>query len=72
MRFLVPAILLAVVAWLLLVRKETYLSLGRFTSPPAPSQLTPGYTGYYTGALVPEDKKGPLTWTGLPFLWSRV
>ena len=66
-------IILAVLAiWLLFGRREPYLSLGKFTSPPRPSQLRPGYTGSYTGAMVPEGEGGPIGWTGLPFLWSRV
>ena len=69
---LVLLVLALIAVCVLAARKESYLALGRFTSPPAPQQLRPGYTGSYTGAVVPESKTGPLTWTGLPFLWTRV
>lgn len=66
---LLLVVALALVAWRLKTR-EPFWSPVDFTSPPTPL-LMRGYTGSYTGAVLPNaDKK--FEYSTLPFIWSRV
>lgn len=75
-KFLVIVVLattLALVIYKLMSRTEGFFSPYNFTSPPLPL-LMPGYTGSYTGAVLPRTDKDPtqFEYTTLPFTWSRV
>lgn len=68
------AIAIALVIYKLVSKPEGYSAWSAydFTSPPLPI-LKPGYTGSYTGAMLPEQKAdSKFEYATIPWTWSRV
>jgi hypothetical protein len=73
--FAIAALVLAIGLVLYkLLQKDGYSAWSAydFTSPPLPI-LKPGYTGAYTGAMLPEQKaESRFDYATIPWTWSRV